>query len=371
MIYRVSISSQTGAQDTPVAEREQYSYTKNRSVGRIAVLTMMALLAICTLYYCDQQAYSNSLNPFARNYQHNNMLPAKKLLLSFEPGEILDMPGKDIFIINSKNGKTMYWVDVAKNQTLAYTPATFRYSYERVNAAWYSDSVLYILNGNGRNVIKKYGFPVRDEKEVVDSFRFTVMKTHSFADTRLIVRKSSDTFRSCNLGIYNAASNSYVQEKWPKSKFNTDCLSTDGSFAYDGANGFYYVNLYNSRIIKFDSSMNMIFENNTIDDTRSYPVVKFDSAKKSYNFFSPHRIINYCVAADSSRIFVISTATATNDLRSTSSKNTPLDVYSAANGSYLYSRHLQDVNINRVGDLKQKNGLLYMIYGKELLIFKP
>lgn len=336
---------------------------------RIFTLTLAAFLVITTLYYCDQRNYAGNLIPFERNYETTPLKAQEKMLLSFEPGEILDMPSKDIFLINSKTGQQLYWIDKQRNVTIEYHPSNIKAKYDRITAAWFSRDTLFVINGNGRTLLKKPGFPAQNNTETVVPLGFTAVKGLPFGGSKSIVRKMTDSTPGCRLAIYDAASNTLLQDRWAKDQFNDDCLSTDGTIANDGHGGIYYVNLYNSRLIRFDSLMNLVFENNTIDKTKTLPSVKFDSANKSYNFFSPHRIKNYASVADSNFLYILSVAGASNDLNSVFNNNSPLDVYDAKTGAYIKSYHLEGVNINSVNGIQVKGNAIYLLSGKELNIF--
>jgi hypothetical protein len=173
---------------------------------------------------------------------------------------------------------------------------------------------------------------------------------------------------SCRLVAYNALTGSQTED----SAINVneqDCLATDGSLAYDGKNGVYFINLYNSTIIRYDTSLHRIYKSHTIDKTRTKPLVHYDALRKRNNFISPHRIINYCTAADTDNLFVLSAAQAGNDLQSTFAHHAPLDVYDAATGSYIESYHLENIPINDVRGMHLSQDILFIITGQSLYLY--
>ncbi|MBL7728276.1 MAG: hypothetical protein JNM68_11340 [Dinghuibacter sp.] len=291
--------------------------------------------------------------------------------MSFEPSIILHIMGKDTLIVGSKKSKSLYWVDLANNNVVEYVPPHVKGKFEIINAAWYHDSTLYILNGNGKSILRKKGFPLPNAAEIIQNIDFSVIKSLPYRDGKIMLRIMENNGPGCRLGIYDVASKNLVLDEWPKDKFNNDCLSTDGGVAFDGVSAFYYVNYYNSRVIRFNSSMSKIYEVQTIDKTKTLPAVRFDSANKSQNFFSPHRIINPFCAADTAALYVLSAVSADNDFASSFRNNTPIDIYAAQTGAYRYSRHLSGININNVKDMKVAFNQLYLVTGKQINIYKP
>jgi hypothetical protein len=225
------------------------------------------------------------------------------------------------------------------------------------------------MNGNGRTLLSTTSFPLQAGKIEIDTFDYTIIKGLPVSEHRFVIKKMLADNRSCRLDTYNDLSGSMESDP-ANGKNEQDCLMTDGSLVFDGNNGVYYINLYNSTLTRYDTSLRRTYEGSTIDKTRTKPLVHYDAARKSNNFISPHRIINYCSAADMDNLFVLSAAQAGNDLQSTFERHTPLDVYDATTGAYQSSYHLEDVSINSVRGIRVSQDILFIITDRSLYLYK-
>lgn len=336
---------------------------------RFFLLTLGAFLVMITLFYCDHKSYSGIRIAFERRYDERPARPLKQVSPGGRFSQILDIVNRDTFLLNDENGKKLYWVNSSNKTTIPFAPQNL--GKQMITAAWYDTGHLYVLNGNGKSLLRKERFPQDNGSDAISSVTFNTVRAMPMGDNRLLLRMTDTNFHDCRMAIYNVATGTHYTDKWPRRDINCDCLGTDGIFAYDGNGVIFYVNHYNSRILKFDSTLQPVTEYATIDRQKLLPTVTFNAATKTNRFDSPHRIVNAFAAADSNYLYVISYASATNDLGSVMHNNTPVDRYAVKDGSYAGSVHLEGVNIDEVNDLKIKEGMAYLLVkGKTLLTYK-
>lgn len=334
---------------------------------RFTLLTLGAFLVMITLFYCDRKNYSGIKMDFERKYATRPVRPVGKVSLNVKSSRILDIVSSDTFILNSEDGKQLYWVEGANKKIYPFMPGYL--NKEMITAAWYDTGHLYILNGNGRTLLRKEQFPRGSSEGLIQPVGFSGVSAIPLGGDKLLLRIMADTTSQyCRMAVYSVAQDTHTVDRWPKREINCDCLSADGIFAYGGNGTIFYVNYYNSRVLKFDSTLKPVTEYATIDNRRSMPTVQFDSAKKSSRFDSPHRIVNAFAAADTSYLYVLSYASASNDLNSVINSNAPLDRYSVKTGEYAGSYHLEDVNIDDVNDMKIKDGTAYLLVDNSKLL---
>jgi outer membrane protein assembly factor BamB len=337
-------------------------------IKRIALLSALALVILCSLVYRDQRSSPDNTAEFTRKYNHKSLKPFSKITLSFIPGEILDVISRDTVILNSPDGRKLYWLDLKNNTTIEYTPPNIRSKYDRITMAAFQKNTLTVMNGNGHTILKKKSFPKHDGTNEIDTLNFTILKGLPVSDHHFVMKKMLHDNTSCRIISYNTTTG--IQKEITADKKDLeDCLVTDGSLFYDENNGVYFINLYNSTITRFDTSLHRIYESSTIDKTRTMPLVQYNAARKSNNFISPHRIINYCSTADTNTLYVLSAAMAGNDLHSTFARNTPLDLYHASTGNYKESFHLEDISINAVRGIRINGDILFVVADRFLYLY--
>lgn len=326
---------------------------------RFILLTLGAFLVMATLFYCDRKNYSGINIPFERRYESRPLNPVKEIPLGFPASRILDIVNKDIFILDSRDGKQLYWTDTRAGSAVTYDPPGFKG--QVITAAWYDKEQLYVYNGNGKTLLRKERFPENSEQQSIQAVNTTVVRAMPIGNDRMLLRFSDTGNRDCHIAIYYASRDTLYRENWPKRNINCNCLGNDGIFAYDGRKNMFYVNYYNSRVLKFDSSLLTVNEYATIDNQKTLPSVRYDENTKVSTFYSPHRVVNALAAADTNYLYVLSYASASNDLNSVLRDNAPLDRYSAKTGKYSGTYQLHDVNIKEVNDLKIKDGVAYLL----------
>lgn len=326
---------------------------------RFILLTLGAFLVMITLFYCDRKNYSGLRIPFKRHYEAHPLNPIKKIPLGFSSSRILDIVKNDILILDSRDGTQLHWVDTRAGSAITYDPPGF--NGQMITAAWYDQEQLYVYNGNGKTLLQKERFPENSEQQSIRPVKANVVRAIPIGKGKMLLRLRDSLNRDCHMAIYNAGSDTHYTDNWPKRNINCNCLGNDGIFAYDGRNNMFYVNFYNSRVLKFDSTLATVDEYATIDNQKTLPSVHYDEKTKTSTFYSPHRVVNAFAAADTSYLYVLSYASASNDLNSVLRDNAPVDRYSAKTGEYSGSYQLHGVNINEVNDLKIKDGVAYLL----------
>lgn len=339
-----------------------------RLIKRLLTLSAVAVLIIIILLFHDQHAYSTTAKKFIRNYHRNSFTPVAKIRLAFNPGEILDIINADTLLINSADGKKLYWLELKQHKTIEYHPSNVSENYDRITMACYRNNTLHVVNGNGRTLLKHRRFPLPESEITIDTFGFAIISGRPLAGNSLVLKKIMGDGFNCKLIAYNTLTG-YCKEKKIPGLEQLDCLAADNCFAYDGVNAIYFINLYNSRVMKLDTALTRIYEKYTIDKNYQLPLVANDSVTKSQNFISPHRIINYCAAADTQHLFVLSAVAATNDMHSTFVNHNPIDLYNTRTGDYEGSFHLEDVNINTVKGLAISKDTLFIVVGQYLYMY--
>lgn len=334
---------------------------------RFILLTLGAFLVMITLFYCDRKNYSGIKMAFERKYDPQPARPEKKISLGVKSSRILDIVSNDTFILNSEDGREVYWVEGASKRIYPFKPGNL--NKDMITAAWYDTGRLYVLNGNGRTLLRNEQFSRGGGEGLIQPVEFSGVRALPLGGDKLMVRIIADTSgQYCRMAVYSVKQKKLIVDRWPKRDINCDCLSTDGTFAYGGNGIIFYINYYNSRVLKFDSTLQPVTEYATIDNQRSLPTVQFDAAKKTNRFYSPHRIVNAFAAADTNYLYVLSYASASNDLNSVINSNAPLDRYSVKTGEYAGSYHLEDVNIDEVNDMKIKDGIAYLLIDNDKLL---
>lgn len=334
---------------------------------RFILLTLGAFLVISSLFYCDRKSYSGIKIAFERKYESQSAKRIQEVPLGFPSSRILDIVNKDTFILDSKDGKQLYWIDASTRKTVVYDPPNL--NGQMITAAWYDTGQLYVYNGNGKTLLHKEQFPTENDRQMIKRVNFNVVRALPLGSDKLLLRIMADTNgQYCRMAVYSPEQDRHTVDMWSQRDINCDCLGTDGIFAYSGNGTIFYVNYYNSRVLKFDSTLRPVTEYATIDNQKSLPTVRFNAAKKTSQFYSPHRIVNAFAAADTNYLYVLSYASASNDLNSVINSNAPLDRYSVKTGEYAGSYHLEDVNIDEVNDMKIKDGTAYLLVDNDKLL---
>lgn len=117
-------------------------------------------------------------------------------------------------------------------------------------------------------------------------------------------------------------------------------LATDGVLVYDKKKWLYFINYYTSKVIKFDTALNVQKTFKTIDGSEKLPEITYLPKVKTYQFSSPKRAINDKSAVIGNRLYVVSGLLALNEHNFYSKQNHRIDSYDTESGNYLTSYYL-------------------------------
>lgn len=165
------------------------------------------------------------------------------------------------------------------------------------------------------------------------------------------------------LGKYNLKDHKVNWSNMNTSMKNNGGLATDGSLVYDGKKFLYFVNRYNSSILKFDRDLKVKSVFHTIDAVKELPKVVYLKKSKSYHFAGIRNAINETAAAVGDTLYVVSTARGKRDPLSFTNY---IDAYNVNTGKYLFSYPIS----RKMGEIldiyADSTGSVYLLTPKNL-----
>ncbi len=163
----------------------------------------------------------------------------------------------------------------------------------------------------------------------------TTSFTHGvFIDDESMILRTGNLKYEFVLGKYNLKNHHVNWSNMNTSMKNNGGLATDGSLVYDGKRFLYFVNRYNSSILKFDSNLQVKSVFHTLDGVKALPKVVYLQKSKSFHFAGIRNAINERAAAFGDSLFVVSAAKGKRDPFSFTNY---IDIYNGETGKYLFS----------------------------------
>jgi hypothetical protein len=208
---------------------------------------------------------------------------------------------------------------------------------------------IYSFCGNCQTVIGSL-----PDKTIAYTLGFTYTNPTSISENTFIFRENSDRSEFI-IGKYNLQTKQRYASNLNNHMPYNGGLATTGTLAYDGKSSLFFVNRYNSTIVKFDTMLRVNNVFRTIDRSTKLPSVVYLDKIKSYKFSSPKKAINDRIALSKKFLFISSMLHAKNESNVFTYKNHCIDIYDTKSGQYVSSCYIEKKFGSSIIDMIAKN----------------
>ncbi|HYG19633.1 MAG TPA: hypothetical protein VD816_11925 [Ohtaekwangia sp.] len=146
----------------------------------------------------------------------------------------------------------------------------------------------------------------------------------------------------------------------------------DGKLQYNKArNILLYVYYYRNQFLCMDTSLNLLFRANTIDDV-SQARIKVADVKRDHArmLASPPYIVNKKYHTSATKIYVNSRIKAANERKDDFESSSVVDIYDLSDGHYESSFYIRDYLGNDIDDFRIYSDTLFALHNNILVTYK-
>lgn len=323
---------------------------------------LMLLLHLSAQNEIEHDEFTRSFNAFRIEKKHQWTLDGPKHYIAGLHGDHLYaadifQPGKIFFVKWNGDNNSIRTID---------TPVTFKDSHISVDLGW-----VYVTDLNSFDIFKfpfdtanivSTGIQVFDstffvEAVPLDEETFAIRTLNQSKEYVLALKTDVHAFPVYSPGILE--------------KQIDGLFCTDGMLHYNHARKrLVYVYYYRNEFICMDTALHLLYRGRTIDGTVRVQIrVAEIESDQTMALASPPRIVNKKSHSSGDWLFIHSTIRATNEDKSTFSKNEVVDVYDLRDGNYSGSFYVPKINGEKLRDLKVYGDLLVTIHGRYLTTF--
>jgi len=172
----------------------------------------------------------------------------------------------------------------------------------------------------------------------------------------ILTTVSSDTLHKKNAFIPRGQVDSYI--------------SAMGMLRYSkGSSRLIYTYFYRNRYIVMDTSMNLLYEGNTLDTISRAQIKPVEVKKNFFTLASTPAIVNNNSQVYRNRLFIHSNLMANNETREVFDKVSVIDVYDIVQDRYLFSFYLPDYNSTKIILFKICGNKIVALYDHHVLTY--
>ncbi|HSZ87166.1 MAG TPA: hypothetical protein VK787_14130 [Puia sp.] len=208
----------------------------------------------------------------------------------------------------------------------------------------------------------------------LSKYRTNNLHTMNF-DLVAAVSPGSFILRAADSNKYFLAK--YINGADPK-KVNVLEKQLDGFLCEDGILEFdphlsraFYLYYYRNQFICFDSNLNLLYKNNTIDTNVHVKLTVAQSGSIAFNTMSsPTKAINEKLCITSKFLLIESLLLGDNEDRLYFTKSSAIDAYNINDGKYQFSFYMSDFDNSKIREFKLLNKkTLVALQGEYILIY--
>lgn len=182
-----------------------------------------------------------------------------------------------------------------------------------------------------------------------------------------IIRQYEPKVRDFVFVKYDKGGHLIKSEESLSNNIADDGISTQGILLYNHQyQSLIYVHRLMNRFYAFDTSLNLVFNNRTID-TFSLPNTIVKGYKEGNmnikTFAAPPRFVNGVATTYGDHVYINSLLKADNDSKSEFTSKHIIDVYNVKGGNYQYSFYIPNFNEQKLTAIEVRRNTLIAVYG--------
>lgn len=333
---------------------------------------VFASVLIVALLYAMSDKINNHSNGFSRSFRNTSIVRINELNLKYNSYYIAGTGKENFYLGNSVNPFHLIAANYILTDTLhlrlKISDISVQLPYARVTVSVDSPNIHLMENISPAIYHGFLSHPVLIR--LADSVHFSTsvpISRKSFA-YRIIDRYSD------NYELAKEITDPYFFRVAPEilERQSDGIFSVDGMLHYNAPTGnLVYIYYYRNEFICMDTSLNILYREQTIDTTR-IANIKFSyvESQKRISLSAPPLTVNKLSCVNDEWILIHSSLLADNEDQESFKNHSVIDVYSIDHGQYQFSFYLPKYKNNAITDFRAHDNIIVALYGRHLQTFR-